>query len=184
MKTCKQKALEWGISERTVNDLCKKGRIPGAVKNGRRWQIPDEAIKPEDGRISSGRYVRARGQEKLRSLPIGISDYARAQSEYYYVDKTLLIKEFLDKKPMVSLFTRPRRFGKTLNMDMLRCFFEISEEEQLTVLYILPILVACTQYGCINPCAAMMYEQGEAQNVAEKRMGDYTVMVFALDIVW
>ena len=129
MKTCKQKALEWGISERTVNDLCKKGRIPGAVKNGGRWQIPDEAIKPEDGRISSGRYVKTRGQEKLRSLPIGISDYARAQSEYYYVDKTLLIKEFLDKKPMVSLFTRPRRFGKTLNMDMLRCFFEISEED-------------------------------------------------------
>ena len=40
--------------------------------------------------------------------------------------------------------------------------FEISEEEQLTVLYILPLLVACTQYGCINPRAAMMYEQGEA----------------------
>lgn len=99
------------------------------MKNGRRWLIPDEAIKPEDRRISSGRYVRTRGKEKLRSLPIGISDYARAQSEYYYVDKTLLIKEFLDKRPMVSLFTRPRRFGKTLNMDMLRCFFEISEED-------------------------------------------------------
>ena len=48
---------------------------------------------------------------------------------YYYVDKTLLIKEFLDQKPLVSLFTRPRRFGKTLNMDMLRVFFEISEED-------------------------------------------------------
>ena len=45
-------------------------------------------------------------------------------AEYYYVDKTLLIKEFLDRKPLVSLFTRPRRFGKTLNMDMLRVFFE------------------------------------------------------------
>ena len=53
----------------------------------------------------------------------------RAQSEYYYVDKTLLIKEFLDQKPLVSLFTRPRRFGKTLNMDMLRVFFEISDED-------------------------------------------------------
>ena len=52
----------------------------------------------------------------------------RAQSEYYYVDKTLLIKDFLDRKPLVSLFTRPRRFGKTLNMDMLRVFFEISKE--------------------------------------------------------
>ena len=39
------------------------------------------------------------------------------------MDKTLLIKEFLDRKPLVSLFTRPRRFGKTLNMDMIKCFF-------------------------------------------------------------
>lgn len=45
------------------------------------------------------------------------------------MDKTLLIKEFLDRKPLVSLFTRPRRFGKTLNMDMLRVFFEISDED-------------------------------------------------------
>lgn len=127
--TCKEKALEWGISERTVNALCKNGRIPGAVKAGGRWQIPEEARRPEDGRISSGRYVKKNTLEERKSLPVGISDYARAQSEYYYVDKTLLIREFLDKKPMVSLFTRPRRFGKTLNMDMLRCFFEIAEED-------------------------------------------------------
>ncbi len=63
---------------------------------------------------------------RKETLPIGISDYVRAQSEYYYVDKTLLIKDFLDQKPLVSLFTRPRRFGKTLNMDMIRVFFEIS----------------------------------------------------------
>ncbi len=68
-------------------------------------------------------------EKAIKSLPIGISDYVRAQSEYYYVDKTLLIKEFLDRRPLVSLFTRPRRFGKTLNMDMLRVFFEISEED-------------------------------------------------------
>lgn len=68
-------------------------------------------------------------KRELKPLPVGISDYVRAQAEYYYVDKTLLIKEFLDQKPLVSLFTRPRRFGKTLNMDMLRVFFEISEED-------------------------------------------------------
>lgn len=67
--------------------------------------------------------------KRVKPLPIGISDYVRAQSEYYYVDKTLLIKEFLDRKPLVSLFARPRRFGKTLNMDMLRVFFEISDED-------------------------------------------------------
>ena len=64
--------------------------------------------------------------KEKKPLPIGISDYIRAQAEYYYVDKTLLIKEFLDQKSLVSLFTRPRRFGKTLNMDMLRVFFEKS----------------------------------------------------------
>lgn len=53
----------------------------------------------------------------------------RAQSEYYYVDKTLMMKQLLDQKALVSLFTRPRRFGKTLNMDMLRVFFEISSED-------------------------------------------------------
>ena len=68
-------------------------------------------------------------KEKKKKLPIGISDYVRAQSEYYYVDKTLFIKEFLDRKPLVTLFTRPRRFGKTINMDMLRVFFEISDED-------------------------------------------------------
>ena len=127
MKTCKEKAIEWGVSERTVNNLCKNKRIPGVVKDGKGWQIPDEAEKPIDKRVKSGNYKKTSTEKK--ALPIGISDYVRAQSEYYYVDKTLLIKEFLDKRPLVSLFTRPRRFGKTLNMDMLRVFFEISKED-------------------------------------------------------
>ncbi|MGN0357457.1 MAG: AAA family ATPase [Blautia sp.] len=129
MKTCKEIAEMWNVTERTVTAFCKSGRIPGAVKNGKSWQIPDDARKPVDGRVSSGKYVKKNQKKGLRSLPIGISDYVRAQSEYYYVDKTMLIKEFLDQKPFVSLFTRPRRFGKTLNMDMLRVFFEISEED-------------------------------------------------------
>lgn len=62
-------------------------------------------------------------------MPIGITDYRLASSEYYYVDKTLMIRDFLDERPMVSLFTRPRRFGKTLNMDMLRTFFEKTDED-------------------------------------------------------
>ncbi len=125
MKTCKEIAIEWGVSERTVNNFCKEGKITGAVKDGKIWQIPDDVKKPADKRVSTGRYRK----EQRKNLPIGISDYVRAQSEYYYVDKTMLIKEFLDKKPLVSLFTRPRRFGKTLNMDMLRVFFEISDED-------------------------------------------------------
>lgn len=51
--------------------------------------------------------------KEKRSLPVGVSDYVRAQAEYYYVDKTLLIKEFLDRKPLVSLFTRIRGLLQT-----------------------------------------------------------------------
>ena len=125
MMTSKETAQLWDISERSVRTFCIDGRIPGAVKEGNSWKIPDNAVKPEDGRIKSGAYCK----KDKKALPIGISDYIRAQSEYYYVDKTLLIKDFLDKKPLVSLFTRPRRFGKTLNMDMLRVFFEKSDED-------------------------------------------------------
>lgn len=58
-------------------------------------------------------------------LPIGIDDFEKLITKgYYYVDKTWLIKELLDKKGEVNLFTRPRRFGKTLNLSMLKCFFE------------------------------------------------------------
>ena len=129
MKTCKEKALEWGISTRSVNDMCKKGRIQGAVKENGFWTIPDDAEKPMDGRLSTGKYVKKTSVTGLKTLPIGISDYVRAQSEYYYVDKTLLIKEFLDQKPLVSLFTRPRRFGKTLALDMLKSYFEKTDED-------------------------------------------------------
>lgn len=128
MKTCKEMALIWNVTERSVTKFCNEGKIPGAMKVGKSWAIPDDAKKPVDGRVSFGKYVKKRDNEEKKPLPIGISDYVRAQSEYYYVDKTLLIKDFLDRKPLVSLFTRPRRFGKTLNMDMLRVFFEISKE--------------------------------------------------------
>ena len=67
-------------------------------------------------------------QNKL-PLPIGSSDYKLVSTQYYYVDKTLLIKELLDERAVITLFTRPRRFGKTLNMDMLRTFFEKTPED-------------------------------------------------------
>ena len=129
MKSCKEMSAVWSISERRVRKFCEEGKIPGAVKLGRQWQIPDGAERPADSRIVTGRYVKSGGANGRKPLPVGISDYIRAQSEYYYVDKTLLIRDFLDRKALVSLFTRPRRFGKTLNMDMLRVFFEISDED-------------------------------------------------------
>ena len=67
------------------------------------------------------------GDPVKKALPIGIENFEdMVKSGYYYVDKTLLIKELLDLKGKVNLFTRPRRFGKTLNLSMLRYFFEDS----------------------------------------------------------
>lgn len=62
-------------------------------------------------------------------LPVGHSDYREVSTQFCYVDKTMLIKEILDENSKVTLFTRPRRFGKSLNMDMLRVFFEKTQED-------------------------------------------------------
>ena len=66
---------------------------------------------------------------KHKPLPIGVEDFKRlVNNEYYFIDKTLMIKELLENKETVNLFTRPRRFGKTLNMSMLQRFFEATEK--------------------------------------------------------
>lgn len=121
-----QIAEKWGLTKRRVNALCRNGSIEGAYYDGYRWKIPGNASKPEGRNCKKGSSKVGSGK---RPLPIGISDYKMAMSGYYYVDKTLLIKDLLDYHPLVSLFTRPRRFGKTLNMDMLRVFFEKTEED-------------------------------------------------------
>ena len=72
-------------------------------------------------------HVLKRGVGEVRKkLPVGIENFEEFSSEnFYYVDKTLFIKELLQNWGKVNLFTRPRRFGKTLNMSMLKCFFEV-----------------------------------------------------------
>ena len=100
-----------GVSTRRIQQMCKQGEISNAIKDGRTWLIPDDITL-----------------KQLKPLPIGVSNFKSATTNYYYVDKTLMIRDFLDAKPMVSLFTRPRHFGKTLNMDMLRVFFEKTAE--------------------------------------------------------
>ena len=68
----------------------------------------------------------------VKKLPIGIDDFKKIiDSDFYYVDKTKLIQQLLDNWGEVNLFTRPRRFGKTLNMSMLKYFFEIGTDISL-----------------------------------------------------
>ncbi|MBP0989439.1 MAG: AAA family ATPase, partial [Oscillospiraceae bacterium] len=66
---------------------------------------------------------------KRKKIPIGIEDFKTLiDRNCYYVDKTLMIRDILDSGAMVNLFTRPRRFGKSLNMSMQRYFFEVGED--------------------------------------------------------
>jgi len=126
--TTKEAALLWNISERRVSTLCKEGRLEGVKKEKHGWLIPIDTKKPADKRVKTGIYCKAVYPKDL-PLPVGISDFRLAATEYYYIDKTLMIKDIIDERSSVHLFTRPRRFGKSLNMDMLRTFFEKTDED-------------------------------------------------------
>ena len=68
----------------------------------------------------------------MKKLPVGIDEFRKLrEKDYYYTDKTLLVKELMKREYEVTLCTRPRRFGKTLNMTMLKSFFEIGTDPQL-----------------------------------------------------
>ena len=122
--TIREAAGKWELTPRRVQQLCQNGEIEGAVKEGRSWMIrEDVSYQVKRFRAAS------KGTERKHPLPVGVSSYKEAVTHYYYVDKTLMIRDFLDKIPKVILFTRPRRFGKTLNMDMLRVFFEKTDED-------------------------------------------------------
>lgn len=98
---------------------------------------------------------------KFKPFPIGVDDFEKLRlDDYYYVDKTLFIKELLDKKGEVNLFTRPRRFGKSLNISMLKCFFEIADVSRENIFYGLKIM-----------------DQGEEYL---KHMGKYPVIILSL----
>ena len=81
-------------------------------------------------------------------LPVGIDDFRKLrESHFYYVDKTRLIEQLLLNWSEVTLFTRPRRFGKTLNMSMLKSFFDIGTDKTLfDGLYISGNKELCDEY--------------------------------------
>ena len=75
---------------------------------------------------------RAQVKTSRKKLPIGIENFVELQTEeFYYVDKTGLIRDLLNHWAKVNLFTRPRRFGKSLNMSMLKTFFELGTDKSL-----------------------------------------------------
>lgn len=85
---------------------------------------------------------------ELKRLPVGLDDFKKIRkNQFYYVDKTKLIEQLLQNWSEVNLFTRPRRFGKTLNMSMIKSFFEIGTDKRLfDGLYISSKKETCEEY--------------------------------------
>ena len=81
-----------------------------------------------------------------KKLPVGIEDFEEIRTEgFYYIDKTGLIRDLLNNWGKVNLFTRPRRFGKTQNMSMLKNFFEIGADKTL--------FDGLTMFGIVCECS-------------------------------
>ena len=70
--------------------------------------------------------------DQNKKLPIGVEFFEDIRTQgFYYIDKTNFIKDLINMRGSVNLFTRPRRFGKSLNMDMIKCFFETGTDKSL-----------------------------------------------------
>lgn len=103
--------------------------------------------------------------------PIGIENFKEIRTDgYYYVDKTALIEQVLDKRSKVTLFTRPRRFGKTLNMSMLRYFFETGTDSKLfNGLYISQNAELCEKYMGKYPVIAISLKGVDADSYTKAK---------------
>lgn len=113
---------------RYITHLCQEGRISGAYKDGKDWKIPKESLK---NILLEKRGPKPASPVPLKKKPpvIGNTMYSEVATRGYYVDKTLMIRDLLDDVCSAYLFTRPRRFGKTMNLNMIKTFFEISDSD-------------------------------------------------------
>ncbi len=118
-----------GLTNRRVVGLCAEGKLEGAFRDGRNWKIPEKSLHKY--METEGFSVHERHPSYGHKLPfaIGNTSYIEVSSESYYVDKTLLIRDLIDDHNMVTLFTRPRRFGKSLAINTIKTFFEKTEED-------------------------------------------------------
>lgn len=129
--TSRQKATEWSVTRRMVNYWCANGEVEGAYKEGSRWLIPVDVERPgEEERLRRMRAytIRITGR---KVVGVGIQDFeALRRDQMFYVDKTDFIRQWWESGETTTLITRPRRFGKTLNLSMLNCFFSTFYENR------------------------------------------------------
>ncbi|MBQ8159489.1 MAG: AAA family ATPase, partial [Clostridia bacterium] len=117
------------MTGRRVAGLCGQGRLPGAYCSGNKWQIPVESVHQYMRKAGIAMPEDTEEHQTLLPVSIGNTSYIEVSSECYYVDKTLLIRDLMDDHHKVTLFTRPRRFGKTLAINTIKTFFEKTGED-------------------------------------------------------
>ncbi|MCD7833118.1 MAG: ATP-binding protein [Lachnospiraceae bacterium] len=115
---------------------------------------------------------------RKKRMPIGIDDFAAIRTnDFYYIDKTGMIKELLNNWGLVNLFTRPRRFGKSINMSMLQCFFEIGTDKSLfDGLDISKETELCEKYMGQFPVIAISLKQVNGENYEEARANIWKII--------
>ncbi len=113
-----------------------------------------------------------------KRLPVGIENFEEFSSEnFYYVDKTLFVKDLLQNWGKVNLFTRPRRFGKSLNMSMLKCFFEIGSDPELFAgLKIMQEKELCEKYMGKFPVISISLKSVDGRNFESASVALRTVI--------
>ena len=109
--------------------------------------------------------------EMKKKLPVGIESFEKIRTAgFYYVDKTTMIRDLLQKWGEVNIFTRPRRFGKSLNMSMLKAFFEIGTNPDLfNGLAIARETALCSEYMGKFPVVSISLKGVEADTYATAR---------------
>ena len=138
-----------------------------AVRNGIHFYTREVFLFEKHGK--EGR--ESIGMENLKKLPVGFDDFKKIrENQFYYVDKTKLIEHLLANWSEVNLFTRPRRFGKTLNMSMLKNFFEIGTDKALFEgLYISKNQELCEEYMGKYPVVFLSLKGVEGLTFEEAR---------------
>lgn len=114
---------------RSVVGFCRSGKLAGAIQEGRNWKIPEESVQAYIRTMAPGKSKKQPVRQTLLPCAVGNTSYMEIAENCYYVDKTLLIRDLIDNRSSVTLFTRPRRFGKTLAINMLKTFFEKTERD-------------------------------------------------------
>lgn len=127
--SAEEAAVMLQVNIRTVLRYCSNGMLEGAVKGNLSWKIPYVSVLELQSEKRQRKSAKNYTLMERRKFAVGSSDFKEIVKRYYFVDKSLLIRDIIDDGSKVLMFTRPRRFGKSLAMDMVKTYFERTDQD-------------------------------------------------------